>query len=221
MLSTLASVQRTAPDARKAQIGLVIGEVDFAHMIDLYLSPAVSKPEKGRIEEILVSFVGMSIGDFLDRLLMETDQGNRKVLLSLGFRFDAGAIPAIREKLGEPYWYFVRNLCLILGRVGDPSVVPDLVRLLDHQDLRVKKEAILSLGQLRAPESIPFLGKVLLHETFLQTGKEEALRIDAANAIFRCGGARGVALLHRGAESHRGKVREHCEALLGTRRGEK
>jgi hypothetical protein len=221
MLSTLASVQRTAPDARKAQIGLVIGEVDFAHMIDLYLSPAVSKPEKGRIEEILVSFVGMSIGDFLDRLLMETDQGNRKVLLSLGFRFDAGAIPAIREKLGEPYWYFVRNLCLILGRVGDPSVVPDLVRLLDHQDLRVKKEAILSLGQLRAPESVPFLGKVLLHETFLQTGKEEALRIDAANAIFRCGGARGVALLHRGAESHRGKVREHCAALLGTLRGEK
>jgi hypothetical protein len=221
MLSTLASVQRTAPDARKAPIGQVIGEADFAHMIDLYLSPAVSSLEKGRIEEILVSFVGMSIGDFLDRLLMETDQGNRKILLSLGFRFDAEAIPAIREKLGEPYWYFVRNLCLILGRLGDPSVVPDLVRLLDHQDLRVRKEAILSLGQLRAKESVSFLGKILLHETFLQSGKEETLRIDAANAIFRCGGTRGVALLHRGAESHRGKVRDHCAALLGTLREEK
>ena len=221
VLSTLASVRRTAPDARKAPIGLVIGEVDFAHMIDLYLSPAVSKLEKGRLEEILVSFVGMSIGDFLDRLLMETDQGNRKILLSLGFRFDEGAIPAIREKLGEPYWYFVRNLCLILGRIGDPSVVPDLVRLLDHQDHRVKKEAILSLGQLRAPESVPFLGKILLHETFLQSSKEETIRIDAANAIFRCGGTRGIALLHRGAESHRGKVRDHCSALLGSLRGEK
>jgi len=221
MLSTLTSVHRTAPESRKSPIGLVIGELDFAHMIDLYLSPAVSKLEKGRIEEILVSFEGMSVGDFLDRLLMETDQGNRKILLSLGFRFDADAFPAIREKLGEPYWYFVRNLCLILGRIGDASVVPDLVRLLDHQDLRVKKEAILSLGQLRAPESVPFLGKILLHETFLQSGKEEALRIDAANAIFRCGGTRGVALLHRGAESHRGKVRDHCAALLGTLRGEK
>jgi hypothetical protein len=221
MLSTLMSVHQVAPDSRKAPIGLVIGEVDFAHMIDLYLSPAVSKLEKGRIEEIIVSFAGMSIGDFLDRLLMEADQGNRKALLSLGFRFDADAIPAIREKLGEPYWYFVRNLCLILGRIGDPSVVPDLVRLLDHQDHRVKKEAILSLGQLRAPESVPFLGKILLYETFLQSSKEEALRIDAANAIFRCGGARGVALLHRGAESHRGKVRDHCAALLSTLRGEK
>ena len=159
LLSTLTEVHRNAPENRKPAIERVIGEVDFAHMIDLYLSPAVSKLEKGRIEEILVSFVGVSIGDFLDRLLMETDQGNRKALLSLAFRFDADAIPAIRGKLNEPHWYFVRNLCLILGRIGDPSVVPDLVRLLDHQDLRVRKEAILALGQLRAPESIPFLGR--------------------------------------------------------------
>ena len=190
-------------------------------MIDLYLSPAVSKLEKGRIEEILVSFVGVSIGDFLDRLLMETDQGNRKALLSLAFRFDAEAIPAIRGKLDEPHWYFVRNLCLILGRIGDPSVVPDLVRLLDHPDLRVRKEAILALGQLRAPESVPFLGKILLHETLLQSAREESLRIDAANAIFRCGGTRAVALLHRGTECRRAKVREHCTALLGTLRAKK
>lgn len=221
LLSTLTSVHRSAPESRKPAIERVVGELDFAHMIDLYLSPAVSKLEKGRVEEILVSFVGMSIGDYLDRLLMETDQGNRKALLSLAFRFDAEAIPAIREELGEPHWYFVRNLCLILGRIGDPSVVPDLVRLLEHQDLRVRKEAILALGQLRAPEAVPFLGKILLHETFLQSGKEELLRVDAANAVFRCGSTRGVALLHRGAESHRTKVREHCAALLGTLRGGK
>ena len=221
LLSTLTSVNRNAPESRKPAIERVIGEVDFAHMIDLYLSPAVSTLEKGRIEEILVSFVGVSIGDFLDRLLMETDQGNRKTLLSLAFRFDAEAIPAIRGKLDEPHWYFVRNLCLILGRIGDPSVVPDLVRMLDHQDLRVRKEAILALGQLRAPESVPFLGKILLHETLLQSAREESLRIDAANAIFRCGGTRGVALLHRGTECNRAKVREHCAALLGTLRGRK
>ena len=163
----------------------------------------------------------MSIGDFLDRLLMETDQGNRKALLSLAFRFDAEAIPAIRGKLDEPHWYFVRNLCLILGRIGDPSVVPDLVRLLDRKDLRVRKEAILALGQLRAAESVPFLGKILLNETFLQSAKEEALRIDAANALFRCGSTRAVALLHRGAECKRTKVRQHCAALLDTLRAKK
>jgi len=216
LLSTLTSVHRNAPESRKPAIERVIGEVDFAHMIDLYLSPAVSKLEKGRIEEILVSFVGVALGDFLDRLLMETDQGNRKTLLSLAFRFDAEAIPAVKGRLDDPHWYFVRNLCLILGRIGDVSVLPDLVRLLDHQDLRVRKEAILALGRLQAPESVPFLGKILLHETLLQSAREESLRIDAANAIFQCGCTRGIAFLHRGTECHRAKVREHCAALLGT-----
>jgi HEAT repeat protein len=163
----------------------------------------------------------VSIGDFLDRLLMETDQGNRKALLSLAIRFDAEAVPAIRGKLDEPHWYFVRNLCFVLGRIGDSSAVPDLVRLLDHQELRVKKEATLSLGRLHAPESVPFLGKILLHETLLQSAKEESLRIDAANAIFQCGSTRGIALLHRGTECKRAKVREHCAALLATMRAKK
>lgn len=218
LLSTLTVVHRNAPDSRKPAIENVIGEVDFAHMIELYLSPAVSTVERGRIEEILVSFVGVSIGDFLDRLLMETDRGNRKILLFLAFRFPAEAIPAIRGKLDESHWYFVRNLCLILGRIGDPSAVPDLVRLLDHRELRVRKEAILALGRMRDPESVPFLGKILLHETLLPSAREESLRIDAANAIFRCGGTRAVALLHRGTECRRAKVREHCKALLDTLR---
>lgn len=221
LLSTLTSVNRNAPESRKLVIERVIGEVDFAHMIDLYLSPAVSKLEKGRIEEILVSFVGVSVRDFLDRLLMETDQGNRKALLPLAFRFDAEAIPAVKGRLDDPHWYFVRNLCLILGQIGDASAVPDLVRSLDHQDLRVRKEAVLALGRLRVPESVPFLGKILLHETLLQSAREESLRIDAANAVFQCGCTRGVALLHRGAECHRAKVREHCTALLGMLRAKK
>ncbi|MGZ8447663.1 MAG: HEAT repeat domain-containing protein [Candidatus Deferrimicrobiaceae bacterium] len=216
LLSTLTSVHRNAPESRKPAIERAVGELDFAHVIDLYLSLADSMLEKGRIEEILVSFVGVSIGAFLDRLLVETDPGNRKALLALAFRFDAEAIPGILGRFDNHHWYFIRNLCLILGRIGDPSVAHDLVRLLDHKDLRVRKEAVLAIGELRAPESVPFLGRILFHETLLQSAREESLRIDAANAIFRCGGTRGFALLHRGTECNRKKVREHCAALLGT-----
>ena len=216
LLSTLTSVHRNAPESRKPAIERAVGELDFAHMIDLYLSLADSMLEKGRIEEILVSFVGVSIGAFLDRLLVETDPGNRKALLALAFRFDAEAIPGILRRIDNHHWYFIRNLCLILGRIGDPSVAHDLVRLLDHKELRVRKEVVLALGELRAPESVPFLGRILFHETLLQSAREESLRIDAANAIFRCGGTRGFALLHRGTECNRKKVREHCAALLGT-----
>ena len=216
ILSTLTSVNRNAPENRKPSIHRVIGEVDFATLMDQYLSPALSPDEKEQVGEILASFVEDSIGDFLDRLLMEPGQSNRRVLLSLAFRFDRRAFPAIRERLGNPQWYYVRNLCLILGEIGGPEVSPDLIRLLDHNDSRVRREAIQALGKLRAQDAAPFLGKILLHETLLPSAREETLRIEAATALFRCGGTKGVAYLHRGAGSRRAKVRAHCATLIRT-----
>ncbi|RJP19928.1 MAG: HEAT repeat domain-containing protein [Deltaproteobacteria bacterium] len=216
ILSTLTSVNRNAPENRKPSIHRVIGEVDFAAMMDQYLSPALSPEEKEEVGEILASFVEVSIGDFLDRLLMEPGQSNRRVLLSLAFRFDRRAIPAIRERLGNPQWYYVRNLCLILGQIGGPEVSPDLIRLLDHDDPRVRREAIQALGKLRAQDAVPSLGKILLHETLLPSAREESLRIEAATALFRCGGTKGVSYLHRGAGSRRAKVRAHCATLIRT-----
>jgi len=216
ILFTLTSVNQNAPENRKPSIHRVIGEVDFATLMDQYLSPALSPDEKEQVGEILASFVEDSIGDFLDRLLMEPGQSNRRVLLSLAFRFDRRAFPAIRERLGNPQWYYVRNLCLILGEIGGPEVSPDLIRLLDHNDSRVRREAIQALGKLRAQDAAPFLGKILLHETLLPSAREETLRIEAATALFRCGGTKGVAYLHRGAGSRRAKVRAHCATLIRT-----
>jgi hypothetical protein len=216
ILSTATSLYCTAPDSRKSAIQSVIGELDFAHMLDLYFSPALSRDDKDRIEETIVSFAELSAEDFLDRLLMETDQSNRRALLSMAFRFGPKAIPAIRERLPDSHWYYVRNLCLILGEMGDAGVVPDLVRLLDHKDYRVRREAITALGKLRAVEAASFLGKILLHGSLLGSAKEEMLQIEAANALFRCGGTRGLSYLHRGVANCRPRVRDHCSALLRT-----
>jgi hypothetical protein len=216
VLSTLTSVDRNAPESRKPAIRRVIGEVDFAHMMDLYLASGLTPEDREHIEDMIVSFLDASINDFLDRLLMEPEQSNRRVLLSLAGRFGGEAFPAIRERLGDPRWFFLRNLCLILGKIGPPDAIPELIRLLHHEDSRVRREAIQALGKLRAQESIPFLGKILLHESLLPSAREDSLRIDAANALFLCGGAKGADFLRRGAECRRKKVREHCTALLGT-----
>jgi hypothetical protein len=216
VLRTLTSVDRTAPESRKPAIRHVIGEVDFAHMMDLYLAPGLTPEDREHIEDMIVSFLDSSINDFLDRLLMEPTQGNRRVLLSLAFRFGGEAFPAIRERLGDPRWFFLRNLCLILGKIGPPDAIPELIRLLDHEDGRVRREAIQALGNLRAQESIPFLGKILLHDSLLPSAREDSLRIDAANALYRCGGSKSADLLRRGAECRRKTVREHCATLLGT-----
>jgi HEAT repeat protein len=209
-------VDRNAPEKRKPSIRQVIGEVDFAHMVDLYLATGPAKEDREHIEDMIVSFLDVSINDFLDRLLMEPEQSNRRALLSLASRFGGEAFPAIRERLGDPRWFFLRNLCLILGKIGPPESIPELIRLLDHDDSRVRREAIQALGKMQAQESIPFLGKILLRESLLPSAREDSLRIDAANALFRCGGTKSIDFLRRGAECRRKTVREHCAALLGT-----
>jgi HEAT repeat protein len=83
----------------------------------------------------------------------------------------------------------------------------------------VKKEAILALGKLKIPETAPTLGKILLAETIFSSSREDSLRRDAASALFRIGGTEALGFLHRGKESRRAAVREHCLALLRSLEG--
>ena len=55
------------------------------------------------------------------------------------------AVPApILARLSHPRWFYVRNLCLLLGEIGDPAGVPALVRMLSRAEMKVRREAIHS-----------------------------------------------------------------------------
>ncbi len=218
ILSTLASIGTDAPDTRKPVIRGVIGEMDFAHVLDLYLSPELQSADRDAIQEIIVSFADSSIEAILDRLLTEGSKASRRTLLGLCARFAPVAVPAITVQLDDPHWYFVRNLCLILGGIGDLRAAPELMRMLEHDDYRVRREAIMALGKLRAQEAVSSLGRILLSESLLPSAKEDSLRIDAANAIFCCGGTRAASYLHRGLDCRRAIVKEQCASLLKTMR---
>ncbi len=47
--------------------------------------------------------------------------------------------------LSDPRWYVVRNMLLLLRRVGDAKSVPAVRRCVEHPDLRVRLEAIHNL----------------------------------------------------------------------------
>jgi HEAT repeat protein len=193
--------------------------VDFSHIVGLYLSREASPEDAARIPVFFASLGTEAIHAVLDRILMEQEANRRKLLLSLAARMGPAAGPAILERLADPRWYFVRNLCILLGEIGYRDAAKGLVHALDHSDPRVKKEAILALGKLKIPETAPSLGKILLTETIFSSPKVDALRRDAASALFRIGGTESLGYLHRGKESRRAAVREHCSALLRSLEG--
>jgi hypothetical protein len=219
VLGALSSIRENAPEEGREEVRRTIEEVDFGHIIDLYLSRDISAEDSGRIPVFLSAFSEGAIHAVLDRLLTEPDASRRKLLLSLAVRMGGTAVPAILEKLSHPRWYFVRNLCFLLGEIGARGAAQGLVRVLDHPDLRVKREVILALGKLKVPETTTSLGRVLLAEAIFSSSKEVSLRLDAATALFRIGGVEALGYLHRGKESRRAEVRSHCAALLKSTEG--
>ncbi len=77
--------------------------------------------------------------------------------------------------LSDPRWYVVRNMLLLLRRIGDPGSVPAVRRCAEHGDLRVRLEAIRNLFAFDQEVPRELLRKALEHRDPLLA--EEAIEL--------------------------------------------
>jgi len=214
ILIFLETLAPNLPQERQAAVRQLLMETDFGQVTDLYLAGATNDSEGTTTLALLSRFGSAAAKPLLDRLLNEPLAPRRRTLLKVIAQLGPPAVPAILERMGHPKWYYVRNLCIILGDIGDRRAVPGLMRAAAHPDARVKREAILAVGRIGAPEAVAGLGAILLEDNLFSSQKEDQLRIDAASALYRIGGAEAAAFLHRGKDVRRAAVRAHCEGLI-------
>ncbi|MGE5190465.1 MAG: HEAT repeat domain-containing protein [Gemmatimonadota bacterium] len=214
ILLTLEALAGELPPDRQSAVRGLLQETDFGQVTDVCLAGAANDEEKDTALALLARFGAAATRPLLDRLLNEPEAARRRALIAMTTRLGPAAVPAIVEKMGHPKWYFVRNLCVILGDIGDRRAVSSLMRAASHADARVRREAILAVGKIGAPEAVPALGKILLEESLFSAGRDDQVRIDAASALYRIGGAEATSLLHSGTEVRRAAVRAHCEGLI-------
>lgn len=212
ILLTLESVAGKLDGEKETAVRGVFQGTDFSQIIDFALSGDPGTAES--LRSILGRFGETAAQSYLDRPLNEPEAAKRRALLKLATTLGPVAVPAILERMTHPKWYFVRNLCIILGEISDRRAVSALIRAASHPEQRVRREAILAIGKLGASEAVPALGKILLEESLFSSTKEDQLRIDAASALYRIGGTEAMAYIHRAKGSRRQSVRAHCEELL-------
>ncbi len=219
VLSSFLHASESGAPARVAAANDALRSVDFLRIVDAILAdPGALDAEKGGAA--LLSKHGTLAADAILRKLQDEEEpGRRKILLSLVLRLGEKAVPSILSRIEGQRWFFLRNLCFLLGEIGSPDGIPTLVGMLSAREPKVRREAVQALGKIRIPDpdAVAALGGALLHEPFFSSSREDPVRIDAAIALSRIGGTEAIAFLHHGKSSRKKTVREQCEALLRAR----
>ncbi len=97
-------------------------------------------------------------------VLAETDNRRlRHLLLDLLARLGPAVVRDATALLTDSRWYVVRNMLLLLRRVGDPGSVPAVRKCADHPDLRVRLEAIRNLFAFDRDVPRELLRRALTH----------------------------------------------------------
>jgi HEAT repeat protein len=218
VLASFLEVSESGTPARRAAASDALRSVDFLRIVDAILaSPGALEEEKGGAA-LLSKHGSLAAEALLRKLQDEEGPGRRKILLSLLLRLGEKSVPPILSRIEGQRWFFLRNLCFLLGEIGAPAGIPALVGMLSARETKVRREAVQALGKIRVPDpdAIAALGRMLLREPFFSSSREDPVRIDAAIALSRMGSTEAVAFLHHGKSSRKKAVREQCEALLRT-----
>ena len=124
----------------------------------------VLEREEGRLEDVNAYLSLLQKNDIkpLIKFLGELKNSKtRRVFCDALSEIGRNAIEVFTPFVEDRRWFLVRNIIYILGRIGKEQSLPYIQRALNHEDLRVKREAIQALGLIGGQKAIGLLVRAL------------------------------------------------------------
>ena len=142
-LKALGDERALAP-AVQAQVDDAIGRMATAESLQAVLEALNRRGARSASlgRRLLDALGAAAVRGFLIALAEEPDKSRRRRILELLVSFGPVIAGPARELLGDARWYVVRNMIVLLQRVGDRSALPEARLCAAHPDLRVRLEAI-------------------------------------------------------------------------------
>lgn len=184
-----------------------------------YLISRFCKKDEGQkdiIQEVFIKNSGYFAAPLVNTLIEAEDLHIRKCIFNILIMLGEDARTKAESLLNDNRWFVVRQMTSVLGYIGSPKSFEKLKPLLDHDDIRIKKEAlgaiakiplqeslniltnalkskereivlhaILLLGSLKDPSSLPFLMQLALQKSILHDNTE--IRKEALRAVINIG----------------------------------
>jgi len=110
---------------------------------------------------------------------MQSIQG-RKRIINILIRLGKNDIQTLARGLQDSRWFVVRNIIYILRHIGDKRAVEHLLNSARHADIRVRREAIKALGELKSPLALQTLRDSL-------DDSDPSIRISSVKALGSIG----------------------------------
>jgi len=96
-------------------------------------------------QRLLAALGESMMSPMLEILADEPDMTARKAMVDLLSGMAGEHIDQLTARVGDPRWYFVRNVVAILGSTHGSAILPAMERTLRHSDARVRRETIRAL----------------------------------------------------------------------------
>jgi HEAT repeat protein len=155
------------------------------------IGKVLEREEAIRLEEVnnfLVLLQRNSIPPLIKLLGELKNSKTRRVVCDSLSEIGKNAIEIIVPFIDDKRWYLVRNIAYILGRIGKEQAFPYLQRLFNHNEIRVRREAIQALGLIGGPKAVGLLIRAL-------TDIDARIRAMAAINLGKIGKTSGLASL--------------------------
>lgn len=143
-----------------ASVGrLSTGDTVVALIRSIYTAP----PEQARSLQRLIDLLGAGARkNLLFALADEPNRSHRRRLFDFILNLGPVVVPEIVGCLSDSRWFVLRNMIVLLRAFEDRTSLPEIRRLAQHPDLRVRMEAIKSLFALDRNVSPDLLENLIL-----------------------------------------------------------
>lgn len=180
------------------------------YLTEYMFADGTGQKTRGSLIQILTFLGSRNASRLMALLAKEGAAPKRKILNEILVRSGTTVLPTLYESLDDERWYVVRNAIAIIGDIRNQDSLVQLTPLLQHEEIRVRREtiraltkiggkraikillqtaaaddqelrrqAILSLGAIRATSAVPTLLKLLQKSDWSQRAidlKKDAIR---------------------------------------------
>ena len=140
------------------------------------------------VNEFLILLQQNSIKPLIKVLGELKNSKTRRVVCDALSEIGKNSIEFFTPFMDDRRWYLVRNITYILGRIGKEKAIPYIQKAFNHEDIRVRREAVQALGLIGGPKAVSLLAKAL-------TDKDARIRAMAAINLGKIGKTIGLAAL--------------------------